>query len=290
VGGTDTDVDEGWTAAELVRLLTPEPVGPGRYRSPAHGPCPRNVVEAGQLLGAAVVAASMEVPDQRPTSASMIFSRVARHDEPIDIDVDVLRRGRTLSTVRLCTGQGGGLTGAGVALLDRGADELIRSTAPMPPVDPPDAVPPFDRSGMRVAGREIRVVDDAYDRDGPAELHVWTRFAQAPATPALHTALMTYSIAHWSIAAALRPHAGFSESMAHTSITTGISMVTVAHHDPVDVTGWLLYATTTVYSGHGMTQSEGRVYTEDGRLVASAAVQGMIRPLTTSSTPADRLL
>jgi hypothetical protein len=32
------------------------------------------------------------------------------------------------------------------------------------------------------------------------------------------------------------------------------------------------------------------VYTQDGRLVASAAVQGMIRPVTTSTTPADRLL
>jgi acyl-CoA thioesterase II len=290
MGNTDTDVDEGWTAAELVRLMSPEPVGPGGYRTPAHGPAGRVVVDAGQLLGAAVVAAALELPDQRPTSVSMIFSRVARHDEPIDIDVEVLRRGRTLSTVQVRTSQGGGLTSAGLALLDRGADELIRATAAMPPVDRPEAVPVFDRAGMRVAGREMRLVDDAYDKDGPAELFVWTRFTDAPDTAALHTALMTYSIAHWTIAAALRPHAGYSEGMAHTSITTGISTVTVAYHDPVDVTEWLLSATTTVYSGLGHTQSEGRVYTEDGRLVASAAVQGMIRPLTTTTTPADRLL
>ncbi|MFD0850794.1 hypothetical protein ACFQ07_00960, partial [Actinomadura adrarensis] len=106
----------------------------------------------------------------------------------------------------------------------------------------------------------------------------------------LHAALMTQSTPHWTIAAALRPHAGYSEAMAHKTISTGISKATVAYHADVDVTRWLLYATRVTYTGRGMTQSEGRVYAEDGRLVASCAVQGMIRPFARRpSDPATAL-
>lgn len=101
-----------------------------------------------------------------------------------------------------------------------------------------------------------------------------------PSAAYLHAALMTQSTTHWTIAAALRPHAGYSEAMAHKTISTGILQATVAYHSDVDVTEWLLYANRVVYTGRGMTQGEGRVHTEDGRLVASYSVQGMIRPLT----------
>ena len=40
---------------------------------------------------------------------------------------------------------------------------------------------------------------------------------------------------------------------------------------------WMLYANPVTYAGRGLAQGEGRVYTEDGRLVASYAVQAMIR-------------
>ncbi|MFF5263860.1 acyl-CoA thioesterase [Actinomadura viridis] len=271
-----------WDQDELIRLMDVRPAGPGRYEAPAHGATGRNVVEAGQLLADAVVAASKEIPGQRVTSASMIFSRVARHDEGIAVELDVPHSGRTYSTVQARVTQDGGLRCAGLVLMGADADDLIGSTAPMPDVPPPDEVRPFEQPDMRVEGRELRIVDDAYGWDprhvGPPELFVWTRFTHAPSAAYLHAALMTHSTTHWTIAAALRPHAGYSEAMAHKTISTGISKATVAYHEDVDVTRWLLYATRVVYTGRGTTQSEGRVYGQDGRLVASSAVHGMIRP------------
>jgi acyl-CoA thioesterase len=75
----------------------------------------------------------------------------------------------------------------------------------------------------------------------------------------------------------MRPHAGITEAEAHRSLSTGIMKATVAYHDEVDVTEWLLYANTAIWAGRGLAQGEGRVFTRDGRLVASYSIQAMIR-------------
>ena len=66
---------------------------------------------------------------------------------------------------------------------------------------------------------------------------------------------------------------------AHVTLSTGVLQATVAFHEDVDVTQWLLYTNSAVWSGRGLTQGEGKVFTRDGRLVASYSVQSMLRPL-----------
>ncbi|MEV0248187.1 acyl-CoA thioesterase domain-containing protein [Nocardia sp. NPDC050712] len=270
-----------WTQAELVRLMDVQPLTAGRYRAPAHGPTERNVVEAGQLLGAAVVASAKQVPHQRVVSASMIFSRAAAHDAALDLTVDLLRGGRTFSSAQVRVHQHDSLCGAAIVLLDADPPDLIRSTAPMPEVDPPSRLRSHELPGAVVAGRDIRVVGDAYTDDaarvGPPELFVWTRFQDEPEHRYLHAALLTQSTTHWTVAAALRPHPDFTQSMAHHSLSAGITMATITFHDTADVTQWLLYATRVIYAGRGHAQSEGRVYTEVGGLLASYSVHAMVR-------------
>ncbi|WP_063039470.1 acyl-CoA thioesterase [Nocardia pseudovaccinii] len=293
----DTQVDIAaptWNQAELQRLMDVQPSGAGRYLAPAHGPTARDVVEAGQMLGDAVVAAAKHVPRQRVTSASMIFSRAAAHTAPLDIEVDTLRSGRTYTTAQVTIRQHDSPRCAGIVLLDAGAPDLIRSAAPIPQVDPPERLRPLAIPGTEVDGRDMRVVDDAYDPDpnrvGPPELFVWTRFRDAPEHDYLHAALLTQSSTHWTVAAALRPHAGFGEAMAHRSISTGITMATITFHDEVDVARWLLYATRVTYAGRGHAQSEGQVYTEAGSVVASYSVHAMVRGLEPRATNSDTLL
>ena len=88
---------------------------------------------------------------------------------------------------------------------------------------------------------------------------------------------MAQSTTHWTIAAAMRPHAGVGEIQAHRTLSTGIMSIALALHDDVDVTEWLLYANPAIYSGRGLAQGEGHVFTQDGRLVASYTVQAIIR-------------
>ncbi len=274
-------------AGDLLRLMDVEPVGPNRFVAPAfRAPAyretmVRDVVEGGQMLGQGVVAASKTIPDQRVTSAFMIFSKSATFYEPLDVTVDVLRRGKTYSTAEVRIDQDDVMRSVGLFLFDSGAPDVIRGSVEMPTVPGPTDAEPLD---MGVTGRDLRIVDDAYrrhpDEVGPPEIYAWCRFAQAPAEPYLHAALMVQSMTHWTIAAAMRPHAGIGEDAAHDTLSTGIVSIAVAFHDPVDVTDWLLYANPAVYGGQGQAQGEGRVFSQDGRLVSTYTVQAMIRGFT----------
>jgi len=266
-------------ASDLLALLDVQPSGPNRFVGPAYRQAARNVVEGGQLVGQAIVAASKSIPGQRVTSGYMTFAKAAAFDAPVDVNVDVLRPGRTFSTVEVRIEQGGSLRSAGLFLFDAGTPDLIHRSIEMPSVAGPYDSEPLD---MGVTGRDLRVVDGAYspdpDRVGPPEIYTWCRFAEAPAEPYLHTALMVQSMTHWTIAAALRPHPGYGEADAHVTLSTGIMSIGIAFHDDVDVSGWLLYANPAIYAGRGLAQGEGHVFTRDGRLVASYSVQAMIRP------------
>ena len=238
----------------------------------------RSVVEGGHQLSQAIVAASKTIPGQRVTSASMIFSKAASFDEPLDVQVDVLRAGRSFSTLEVKTVQNSQMRSVALVLMDSSSADRIRETMPMPDVAGPDESVPID---MKVTGREIRIVDGAYtnalDHIGPPELYAWIRFRDAPAEPYLHTALMTQATTHWTIAAALRPHPGLSQALAHVSLSTGPLKTDISFHDDVDVTQWMLYVNDAVYAGKGQAQGVGKIFSIDGRLLATYAVHTMIR-------------
>lgn len=266
-------------ASDLLQLIDVEPIGSGRFVGLPYRDVTRNVVEGGQMLAQAIVAAGKTIPDQRVTTAHMIFCKSAAFDSTLEVDVEVLRPGRTFSTLQVKLSQDEKLRSVGLLLLDSGAEDVIRGAIPMPDVGgPADAK---ETGGFRVTGREIRVLDAAYDgnpdRIGPPEIYAWCRFKEAPEEAYLHTALMAQSTTHWTIAAAMRPHAGFGEALAHSTLSTGVMSISIAFHEQVDVTQWLLYANPAVHSGNGLAQGEGHVFTEDGQLVATYTLQAMIR-------------
>jgi uncharacterized protein (DUF427 family)/acyl-CoA thioesterase len=266
-------------ATDLTRLMDVVPSAEGRYVGPAHGNTPRNVVEGGQLLGQAIVAAGKAVPGQRPTSASIIFSKAASFDDPVDVNVELMRGGRTFSSVEVRTSQNGGLCSTALLLLDAGADDAMRDAIAMPEVAGPDEAVPYPDFAM--TGRELRIVDGAYspdpDRLGPPVIDVWCRFRDVPADPHLHAAVLAQSTTHWTIAAGMRPHLGFGEADAHVTLSTGIMQTTIAFHDEADITDWLLYDNRAIWSGRGLVQGEGHVFTREGALIASYTVQAMVR-------------
>jgi len=48
-------------------------------------------------------------------------------------------------------------------------------------------------------------------------------------------------------------------------------------HEPFRFDEWLLYTTDSPWAGHSRGFNRGRIYSRDGRLVASAAQEGLIR-------------
>lgn len=124
-------------AAELLRLIDVEPTSDRKFIGPAHGPTRRDVVEGGQFVAEAIVAATKALPGQRITSVSMIFTKAASFTAPVEVDVDVLRHGRTFSTTEVRISQHGSLRSVGLLLADSGAEDVIRDSAPMPDTPAP---------------------------------------------------------------------------------------------------------------------------------------------------------
>lgn len=281
------------SAADLVGLLDVQPsnehndafVG-APFPVPAGG---RNVVEGGQLLGQAMMAATKAVPGQRVVSASIAFQRAAEFDAPVDLAVETIRAGRSVATLQIVMSQRGIARAAATVMLTSDWSAVMDHVHALPEVPSPDAAELLD---MGVAGRELRVVDGAYDPDpmrtGPPELLVWCRFDDDPGSAPLHDALMAQSITHWTIAAAMRPHAGIGEADAHETLSTGVLATSLHLHAPVEVTGWLLYATTSPWSGRGRAAGQTTVWTQSGELVATAQLQTMVRPLGSVDAPADQ--
>jgi uncharacterized protein (DUF427 family)/acyl-CoA thioesterase len=264
--------------SDLLTVLDARPEGRGRFVAPGYHERTRNVVEGGQLLGQAIVAAARTVPEQRVTWASMTFPRAANFDDPIGLSVEELRRGRTFSTLSVRSEQGGKLVAPAMVLMDTGAPDLVRATVQMPDVPGPDAAEPYD---MRVTGRDLRIVDGAYgpdpDRTGPPVIHAWVRFRDDPSELCLRNALVAQATTHWTIAAAMLPHPGIGEAQAHVSLSTGPMAVALAFHDDAPLDGWLLYTTSAIWSGKGLAQGEGHVFMRAGGLIASYTLQAMVR-------------
>lgn len=282
-----------WGSAEdLLRLMDVQPAGEHHFIAPPYPDPPygtffewatqlttRDVIEGGQLLGVIVSAAAKTDPDKRVVTAQAHFLRAASFHSSLDIDVAVLRKGRTVTSVQVAISQGGKLCCSGMALLDSGVEDALRHASPIPALPGPYDSPQLD---MSVEGRDLREVDGSYrvraGEVGPPEVNVWARFRRCPPARYLRQALLAQATTHWTIAAALRPAEGLSEADAHVTLSTGPLAASITFHDDFDASDWMLYVNPSTYAGHGLSQGEGRVYAEDGRLLASYSVSAMIRP------------
>lgn len=273
-------------AGHLVDILDVRPTDDGAYESVTRGDLRRNVVEASQVLGQAIVAASRHAPGRRVVSAHLVMSKVADAVTPLRFDLDELSAGRTFTSVLVHASQRGRRCATATVLLDVTAPDVVRHEAPAPDVPGPDACAPYD---MAVTGRDLRFVDDAYTGDpdapvGPPVLDAWVRFRSVPADPALHAGLLAQFTGHVSIAAALRPHAGVGQDQAHVTLSTAINAISISFHADVRADRWLLYHHRSTFAGDGMTHSACRVHDEDGRLVASFSVDAMVRGFAAGAT------
>lgn len=276
-------------AADLVALLDVRPCGEGRFVSPVRGDWQRPVLEGGQILGQAIVAAARLVPGRRPVSAWMSFTRAADARQPIELELDEVAGGRTFTTFAARAMQGPRVCAAGALLLDVTAPEVIRHAVEAPDVPGPEECPPVD---MGVTGRDIRVVDGAYTGAadapvGPPVLDAWVRFDQLPDDPPVHAGLLAQFTGHLSIAAALRPHAGIGQDEAHRTLSTAINAIAISLHREVRADRWMLYHHRSTSAADGMTHSECRVHDEAGDLLASFTVDAMVRPFADATAPVD---
>lgn len=286
-------VDEGdrEVVDQLIALLKVEKTGDNLYRGAmTREPWPR--VFGGQVVGQAVAAAAASTPEDRPIhSLHAYFMRPGNPLRPIIFTVDADMDGRSFSTRRIVAQQDGVPILTMAASFHRPENGLSHAL-PMPDVAPPEDLPrlwdrtpeqvamlpeEYQRLAMRRRPIEFRRVEPrpSVSDPGRTSQHLWFRaVAPLPDAPALHRVMLAYASDFFLVEAALLTH-GIE---VPESVIQGSSLDhAVWFHAPARVDDWLLYRQESFWSGSGRGLCHGRIYSRDGRLVASAAQEGLIR-------------
>lgn len=250
----------------------------------------------GQVIAQALVAAERTVREDRPVhSLHAYFLRGGNEAAPVDLAVERDLDGGSFANRRVVASQDEVPILTLLASFHR-RESGVEHADPMPEVPPPedltseaelrarfvDHVPPARREFMlRARPIELRPVEARHwmnPTPRPARSHTWFR-AVAPLgdDPRLHRAVLAYASDMSLLGTCTLPH-GLSWIMGNVM---GVSLDhAIWFHDPdVRADDWLLYACDSPWAANGRGFNRGRVYTRDGRYVASVAQEGLIRPI-----------
>lgn len=253
---------------------------------------PHGRVFGGQALAQALVAAGRtllpEFPDRLPHSLHAYFMRPGDSTQPIRFTVERMRDGRSFSTRRVHALQHGRTILSMTASFQDPAEGLDHQS-PAPDVPGPhelesiaDIHAGVDHPRARyIATRPVdhRYVDGdilvhpAEHRDG--RQRVWFRtVSEIPDDQLIRCAVLAFASDYSPIEPMLRAH-------GLTWNTPGLTPATIDHtiwfHRPVNPGAWLLYdqESPSTRSGRGLTI--GKIFDEQGVLVATIAQEAMVR-------------
>jgi acyl-CoA thioesterase II len=265
---------------ELPDLLRLREVGEHRYEviQPSTQAEGRDVVYSGQILAQMIMAADRGVAGEKDVrSLHAVFIRPGTYTKPIELDVDTLQNGRTWASHDITAVQDGRLISRSIALLNTVDEDLVRHDPDMPTdVREPEKL--AAAPGQAFPGVELRPITGNHSIGGaPAEL-VWHRFQRPLKAQAANQAVLSWATCGGAIGLALRPHSDKVRIQdAHRTISTGVIAHALHFLEPFDVSEWLLMVTAGTKASNGRVFGEGRVFTRDGRLVASFEQDSMAK-------------
>ena len=112
-------------------------------------------------------------------------------------------------------------------------------------------------------------------KPAPPRSHSWFKaVAPLPDDPRIHRAVLAFTSDMTLLGTCALPH---GLSWARGEVVSASLDHAVWFHEPFRADEWLLYATDSPWSGGNRGFNRGRIFTRDGRLVASVAQEGMIR-------------
>jgi acyl-CoA thioesterase-2 len=276
--------------ADALALLDLEAVDENVFRGhSAEGRVQR--VFGGQVLGQALMAAARTVePSRICHSLHAYFLRPGNPRVPILYEVDRSRDGRSFNVRRVVAIQQGKqifILAASFQILEKGYEHQFA----MPDVPPPEALedevearrkqaadlPQFLREWLtRARPFEVRpvVLDPPGDRPPrPPYDNVWFR-ACGPVPDAKAQPLLAYASDATLLSTSLLPHG--------KSIFSNLQVASLDHamwfHRPFRFDDWLLYSQDSPSASGARGFNRGAIFTRDGRLIASVAQEGLIRP------------
>lgn len=251
-------------------------------------------VFGGQVIAQALLAAEQTVDPARPAhSLHAYFLRGGSEDFETDYKVERDFDGGSFSNRRVVASQQGRPILNLTASFQKHEEGLHHVDAEMPQVPPPEELEPEVVARRRFAEQarpearhhflsprpvEMRAVEGRHwmnPQPAPPRSHSWFKtVAPLPDDPRIHRAVLAFTSDMTLLGTCALPH---GLSWARGEVVSASLDHAVWFHDQFRADEWLLYATDSPWSGNGRGFNRGRIFTRDGRLVASVAQEGMIR-------------
>jgi acyl-CoA thioesterase-2 len=249
-------------------------------------------VFGGQVIGQALVAAARTVEGRLAHSLHAYFMRPGDPTVPILYEVDRIRDGGSFTTRRVVAIQHGEAIfamSASFQIEEEGLDHQIE----MPKVPPPDRLPSEAELVAAYLHNAPEGVRKYWQRPRPIELrpvdlrhylsreplepsqHVWVRATGAlPDDPEIHRCVLAYASDMTLLDTSLFPHGRliFDRDLQPASLDHAMWF-----HRPFRADEWLLYAEDSPSASGARGFNRGSLFSQDGRLVASVAQEGLIR-------------
>ena len=276
---------------DLIKVMTLERLEMNLFRGQSRDIGSPQVF-GGQVLGQALVAATATADDRAVHSLHAYFLRRGDFNSPIVYEVDRALDGKHFSSRRVVAIQHGRQIfnmSASFQLPESGLEHQIS----VPDVPQPEVLPDLESHYRNVADKlppaarrileqkrpfEFRPVHPPdFLRSGKSPPHkcIWFRAVDRLADDeALHRCLLAYVSDFHLLDTALKPH-------GVPMISPHLVIASIDHamwfHRSVRVDDWLLYAVDSPSTSGARGFTRGSVFARDGRLVASAAQEGLIR-------------
>ncbi|MCW2747433.1 MAG: acyl-CoA thioesterase [Nocardioidaceae bacterium] len=279
--------------SELVSLLDLERLEDGLYRGrqPEHSRLAR--VYGGQVMAQALMAACRSVHESRFVhSLHAYFLLGGDPSIPIVYDVERIRDGGSFSTRRVAARQHGEVIFYMTASFHKTESGYEHQDA-MPDVPSVDATAQMENlAGFSSedakfgwaeewSALDMRYIGDNRDADDPdralhpAKQQLWIRArGELPDDQVLHRCVLTYISDLTLLGSSLRPHAVGIDSPTIQSASLDHSMW---FHHPVQAGAWHLYDQGSPAAVGARGLGTGRIFSQDGVLVATVAQEGLIR-------------
>jgi len=260
-------------------------------------------VFGGQVAGQALVAAGRTVdPSRFVHSLHGYFVRAGDPTVPIEFSVETIRDGRSFS-VRRSTAQQHGRTiffmSASFQVVEQGLDHPSPAPTGIPGPDEvrtmrdwvdryPERQKIFDAAPQAIDLRYVGVPGwvPPGDRVANAEQRVWMRVAgKLPDDPLLHACALTYASDLSLLDTVLSTH---GEVWGPGGVIGASLDHALWFHRPFRADEWFLYDCTSPSASGSRGLASGRMFTQDGRHIASAVQEGLLRRIGAGQPPPAR--
>jgi acyl-CoA thioesterase-2 len=276
--------------ADLLQLLKLEQLEVNLFRGESHDIGAPQVF-GGQVLGQALSAAAATVEGRVVHSLHAYFLRRGDSNAPIIYEVDRSLDGHSFTNRRVVAIQHGAqifnMT-ASFQVQEGGFDHQLESPKVPPPESLPDPAPPaalleklpekvrrFFSQPRPFEFRMVQPVDYVNPRPAPPVRQIWVRAVGALGDDEmLHRRLLAYVSDFFLLDTATLPH-------GTSFLKASLIMATIDHamwfHRPLRVDEWLLCAMESPSASGARGFARASIFARDGRLVASAAQEGLVR-------------